>query len=156
IHPAVVKQNALAVRIVDELVPADGPPLAFLVGMLAGLLSGVLDFDPGVGRQLGKVCRTTSRSSREEGNQTDISHGVFLQGDPSTSAVSVSPASVNGIRPPSSRGPPCWETPANARHKPCRVIGGRRLNGPSTILARGSSAAVSMCAQAPSVFPPDP
>src|SRR5262245_42915687 len=43
VYPAVVEKDSLTVRVVDELVPADGAPLAYFVGMVADLFGGVLE-----------------------------------------------------------------------------------------------------------------
>src|SRR5205814_1459370 len=71
--PAVVKEHALAVRIIDDLVPAGAHPAALLVGV-GGLVGGVLEFDPRVGGQPGQILGAANRRAGENYDQRKKTH----------------------------------------------------------------------------------
>src|SRR5262245_49444663 len=74
VHPAVVKQDTLAAWIIDELVPANGPPLPLLIGPIARLFGGVFEFDPGIGRQFFDVLGTGQRRGYKEKDDGEQAH----------------------------------------------------------------------------------
>jgi hypothetical protein len=78
VEPAVIKKKPFAIGVADNFVPSLAAKVTFLLGI--GRLSGrVLDFNPGIGGQFGKVRRLASGHGHQDGDGADKTHAVVLQ-----------------------------------------------------------------------------